>query len=121
MFFDDHTIESEYIQIECFLTANIIQSGCIQIECSFIHCISNLFFNHYSMSVNTPRAAGYSESDDDSSEDGCVGEILDDVVVMNPLTVMKTMMPIPKTVCRAPPRSILPETPSFVVIMILPF
>ena len=78
MFFDDHTIESEYIEIECFLTANIIQSGCIQIECSFIHCISNLFFNHYSMSVNTPRAAGYSESDDDSSEDGCVGEKSDD-------------------------------------------
>ena len=69
MFFDDHTIESEYIQIECFLTANIIQSGCIQIECSFIHWISNLFFNHYSMSVNTPRAAGYSESDNTLSMD----------------------------------------------------
>ena len=32
------------------------------------------------MPVNTPRAAGYSKSDDDSSEDGCVGvEKLDDV------------------------------------------
>ena len=31
------------------------------------------------MTVNTPRAAGSSESDDDSLEDDCVGETLDDV------------------------------------------
>ena len=79
MFFDNLFIEFEYIQIEFFRTANIIQSGCPQIEYSLVHCTSNLFFNHYSMSVNTPRAAGSSESDDDSLEDGCVGETLDDV------------------------------------------
>ncbi len=64
-----NSIQSEYIQIECFRMTNFIQSGHIQIECFWVRCL-------YSMAVN---ARAGSESDDESSEDGCVEEPLDGV------------------------------------------
>ena len=57
------------IEIECFRMMNFIQSGRIQIECFWVQCL-------YSMAVN---ARAGSESDDESSEDGCVEEPLDGV------------------------------------------
>ena len=64
-----NSIQSEYIENECFQMTNFIQSGRIQIECFWVRCL-------YSMAVN---ARAGSESDDESSEDGCVEEPLDGV------------------------------------------